>query len=161
MRVAPHDEAVQSVVELDILKATVHRDLESLDKVAHLSAQILLPSLVLFKVFENGSPVLVSDESTFPLGVHLHCHEAVQTEVAVLKFVFLQDLLFVNDKVHDEVFELVDVHHAGCRRVIRPPILHVTIEGLFSDSDGLLSGGSCETFQDNGDEEVQEDQTHD
>lgn len=78
-------------MELNLLETPVHGDFKSLDEKAHLAAQILLPALVLLKVLEDVLSVIISDQATLPLGVHVHGDETVQVEIAVLIIFFLLD----------------------------------------------------------------------
>ena len=154
-------QAIQSVVELDLLQAIIQGHLKLTDELSHLATKLSLTTTILLKVFEEVRVFIRIDQVALPLGIESNCAHLAQIEVDVCYlFVFTLNLDLLLDQVHQDLLQVVDVDQACGYRIIFAPDLGKGGQTVFIDSYLLLKARLSEAFENNGNEEVQEDKRH-
>ena len=75
--------------------------------------------------------------------------------MSVLLFLLID---FIDNKIHDQLLELLGAYHTLCKRVILAPRLIEGIDAVITDPNFRLCRRGGETFKDDRDEEIQKDE---
>ena len=154
-------QAIQSVVELDLLQAIIQGHLKLTDEFSHLATKLSLTTTILLKVFEEVSVFIRIDQVALPLGIKSNCAHLAQIEVDVgYLLVFSLDLDLLLDQVHQDLFKVVDLDQACGYRIIFAPRFGKGGQTLFINSDLLLKARLSEALENDGNEEIQEHERH-